>query len=81
MPKRKGTDRAWSEALAPTPKAKPEAQETGDKAPLYAELDRNRIEDLRDLARQLSRERGKRVPLAELVSEAIGDLLAKYQSR
>lgn len=55
---------------APAPK--------GERVPFSSYVDRDRAQAVRRLALTVSAERGVRVSVADLVDEAIADLLAKY---
>lgn len=81
-------DKAWRDALSPKPKPSPKAPRAkraaqtppapGEKVPLSTYLPRGLLADLHQLAARLYAERGCRVTLADLIAEAVADLLRKH---
>ncbi len=61
----------------PAPEAPAPLAKSG-RVPFSTYIDRDRSEAVRRLALSVSVERGVRVSVADLVDEAIADLLAKY---
>ncbi len=82
MPKKKKTastdTAAWLGAGAGEPQP-PATESTRNWPTLGVRCPPDLVEDMRDLARQLSRSQGKRVRMSDLLTEALRDLLAKYK--
>lgn len=78
MAKRKGSDAAWSAELKRAAKPERGSAMTGT---LFAAVPQTDLENLKDLARRLSRERAGRVTISQLAGEAVRDLLTKYRKR
>ena len=83
---KKPTGNTWHDALkqaveqpeAPGP-GEARAPAPGSKVPFASYLPVEYAEELRQLSYRLSLERGHRVAVAELVTEAVAELLAKHR--
>jgi len=83
---KRADDAAWRKALGagetPTPKpTKPKRPAGGGRVQLGTTIPAEMLEELHRLAARLYLKRGRRVTIADLVTEALADLLKKHSGR